>query len=125
MNSDLLPINAILIAIVCFEALFIIIYWWYKTRGSWIEWRAGQSLMALLAVIFFITGNAVINLFVLDDYAAKRWVYASMYVVMILALAFVWLTIRYELKTGHKSSQLATGSTPTVEPKKKEDSDES
>lgn len=116
-NWGLLPINGILIGIVCLEALGIMIYWWVKTRGSWMEWRAGRSLMGLLAIIVFVTGNAVINLFFVDDYLGKRWVYASLYAVMILALAGIWFAIRYELRTGGQSSRLATGPTPIIRAK--------
>jgi uncharacterized membrane protein YfcA len=86
---------------VCFTAIGVIIYWWRATRGSWMDWPAGQSLMGLLAIIAVISGWAGLNTFVLPPrYEWKIFSYFVLYGVLELSLLWIGRTIRNEMRRG-------------------------
>lgn len=100
-TSTLLPLNGIFMLTVAITAILVMAYWWVTTRGSWMSWPAGRSLMGLLMIIAVISGWAGLNTFVLPPmYAGKAISYFALYLVLELALIVIGVTIRREMQRG-------------------------
>ncbi|QWY81334.1 membrane protein [Arthrobacter phage Rizwana] len=109
--SSLLPLNALVIAVVGVCTLVVMIYWHTVTKGTWKRWPAGQSLMLLLAIIAVITLNAAVNILV-PHYWGKVGLYFGLYGALILAIFFIGWTIRKEMRKG-KARLVSKTTTPT------------
>lgn len=97
----LLPLNGIFMLAVAFTAIAVMSYWWIVTRGSWMHWPAGRSLMGLLLIIAGISGWAGINTLILPPrYEGKIISYFVLYAVLELALIVIGVTIHKEMKRG-------------------------
>jgi hypothetical protein len=97
----LLPLNGWFMLAVAATAIAVIIYWWIITRGSWMQWPAGRSLMGLLAIIAVIAGWAGLNTLILPPrYPLKIVSYLALYGVLEVALMVIGLTIHREMKRG-------------------------
>lgn len=98
MTPSFVIVFVAMVSLVAFET---IIYWHRITRGTWKQWPAGRSLMYLLLIIAFGFGYGVLNQF-LGDYPAKPYVGFGVYTLFIAALLVIRLTIRAEMKAGHR-----------------------
>jgi hypothetical protein len=99
--STLLPLNGIFMLIVAGTAIAVMAYWWAATKGSWMDWPAGRSLMGLLAIIAVISGWAGLNTIVLPPrYDGKIISYFVLYGLLETALVIIGVTIRREMKRG-------------------------
>ncbi|ALY10574.1 hypothetical protein FDH86_gp039 [Arthrobacter phage Tank] len=96
---QLLPLNALVIALVGALTLAVMIYWHVSTKGTWKKWPAGQSLMLLLGIITVITFNAAANI-LLPSYWGKIELYFGLYGLLLFAIAFIGWTIRREMRRG-------------------------
>lgn len=97
----LLPLNGWFMLAVSGTALAVIIYWWIATRGSWMHWPAGWSLMGLLAIISIISGWAGLNTFVLPPrYDLKIPSYFVLYGLLEFALIAIGTTVHREMRRG-------------------------
>lgn len=102
------PLNVILIGLVSLSAAGVMAYWWIVTKGRWWDWPAGRSLMALLAIISVITGNAVIHSVFPIGPASKTITYALLYVLMLSCMGLIGCTIRTEMRKGQRMNRRAT-----------------
>lgn len=110
----LLPLNGVVMFIVALTALGVIAYWWIATRGSWMQWPAGRSLMGLLLIITVIAGWAGLNTTVLPPkYDIKVPSYFILYGVLELALLIIGVTIHREMKRGKARLQEKKPHNPT------------
>lgn len=101
MTPTLLPLNGWFMLLVSGTAAAIVIYWWVVTRGSWMQWPAGRSLMGLLLIITVITAWAGLNTFVLPPrYDGKILSYFALYAIFEVALIVIGATIHREMKRG-------------------------
>lgn len=109
---QLLPLNALVIALVGVVTLVVMVYWHVSTKGTWRKWPAGQSLMLLLGIITIITVNSAINI-LLPMYWGKVELYFGLYAVLLFAIAFIGWTIRREMRRGkarmHQNKNPKTG----------------
>lgn len=92
-------ITAVLLLGISLIASTVIGYWHGVTRGTWRQWPAGQSLMALLVIIAVGFGFGGVNRF-LGDYAAKDFILIALYTTFAAALVIIGLTIRKEMHDG-------------------------
>jgi cation transport ATPase len=99
--STLLPLNGIFMLIVSGTAIAVMAYWWIATKGSWMDWPAGRSLMGLLLIIAVISGWAGLNTTILPSrYDGKILSYFALYAALEAALVVIGVTIRREMKRG-------------------------
>ena len=80
-------------------AFVVILYWHLSTKGTWKDWPAGRSLMALLAIIAVGYAWRGVNRLV-GDYPLEEPLLLVLYCAIVLALAQIGLTIRRELRAG-------------------------
>jgi cation transport ATPase len=92
MNS-LMPLNGALFALTSLATVTIIVSWWWTTRGAWLRWPAGRSLMGLLAIIAVITANATAAYLLGANYPAKPIMYSVLYAVLLVAVIGIGVTI--------------------------------
>lgn len=109
---------AILLLLMSSASTAVIIYWHFSTRGSWKQWPAGRSLMALLTIISLSHGWGGINRF-LGDYALKQPILGVLYFCFAIVLVAVGITIHKELTRGkakvlHPSNGPVTGGIAAV-----------
>lgn len=98
MNNFL---SGIFLALIPVSSGAVIAYWWWKTRGTWMRYPAGRSLMGLLGIIFVGFGYGVVNR-ILGDYPAKSAVGFGLYVLFVGAIIAIGFTIRAEMRIGKK-----------------------
>lgn len=94
-------LNAILLGMIPLSSGTVIAYWWWKTRGTWMKYPAGRSLMGLLGIIFVGFGFGVVNFF-LGQYPARLAISFTLYLAFITAIILIGFTIRAEMRTGKK-----------------------
>lgn len=98
-----MTIETIIIATLLFiiggTAATVVAYWHFTTKGSWKQWPAGQSLMALLIIIGVGHGWGGANR-LLGDYALKQPILMCLYAVFALALVRIGITIHKEMVAG-------------------------
>lgn len=117
----LLILNFALIGLVAAVALTIMIYWHFATRGAWRAYSSGRSLMGLLVIIFFITGNAAVQWAVPLPVEVKAPFYFALYLIFAYALAMIGFNIRKEVRRG-KALEKALLSHPSNTTTEKEQS---
>lgn len=114
-------INFILIGGVSLTALAIMLYWNHATGGrlrpgtgaprrrigGWRDHPSGRSLMGLLGIIFFITGNAAVQSLLPRNIPIelKAGFYFGLYIVFMWALASIGFTIRDEVRRGQRHAK--------------------
>lgn len=99
MNSETWQLLAgIMFGVMFAEVAWVISYWWIKTKGEWMKWPAGRSMMGLLGILGVITGSVTVNrIFFPFGWDGQQIFFLSLYLCLIWALAVVGLTIRAEL----------------------------
>lgn len=100
MTSNLLLGNGLLILAVAIVSAYNAIYWWAATRGSWRDWPAGRSLMALLISLALMASTAAFTVLIRYDYPGKRFWYALLYTLVLISLIYVGHTIHAEIRKG-------------------------
>lgn len=114
MQTTLLPLNGIFMFTVSATAIAVMAYWWIVTRGSWMQWPAGRSLMGLLAIIALITAWAGLNTLVLPPrYDFKIISYFVLYGIFEAALLVILATIHREMKRGAARLRAKKPANPT------------
>lgn len=115
--STLIPLNGWFMFAVGFTAIAVMAYWWVTTRGSWMQWPAGRSLMGLLAIIAVIACWAGLNTMILPPrYDGKIISYMALYAILEVSLIIIGSTIHREMTRGRardkyrKEPKPATGS---------------
>lgn len=94
-------IVAALLLLIAAVSITVAIYWHLSTLGTWKQWPAGRSVMALLIIIGVSHGWGGTNR-VLGDYALKQPILAGLYCVFAVALVMIGVTIHKEMATGKK-----------------------
>lgn len=117
MSTETIVIATLLLLISTIST-GVIIYWHTSTRGSWKQWPAGRSLMALLTIISLGHGWGGANR-LLGDYALKQPILGVLYLCFAVALLIIGITIHKELARGeakllHPSHGPTTGSVAAV-----------
>lgn len=111
MNNEL--VSAILLGIIPLTSGIVSVYWHLATRGTWRNWPAGRSLMALLLIITAGFTYGVINRF-LGAYPARYAIAVGLYALFVGAIIFIGLTIRKEMRLGKQ--RLTSKSPPHTGP---------
>lgn len=91
---------------VSLTAAWTILFWHTATKGSWRQWPAGRSLMALLAIICIGYAWRVVNRLV-PDYALEEPLLGLLYIGFSISLIRIARTIRKELAVGKSDTAVA------------------
>jgi hypothetical protein len=94
-------LSFILLALIPLSSGTVIAYWWWATRGTWVRYPAGRSLMGLLSIIFVGFGYGVTNR-IFGDYPGRPIVAFVMYVLFVAAIIAIGFTIRAEMRAGKR-----------------------
>lgn len=99
---------------VSLTAAWTILYWHITTKGTWRQWPAGRSLMALLTIICIGYAWRVVNRLT-PDYALEEPLLGVLYVCFSIALIKIARTIRKELAAA-KVGPAAQAGDPNTDP---------
>lgn len=98
----IMPVTAFLVGLTSAVSFTVIGYWHFATRGTWMKYSAGRSLMGLLGIIAVGFGYGFVNQF-LGQYPARTFIGFFLYAAFIGAIIVIGFTIRKELIAGRKA----------------------
>ena len=98
MSTENIIVTTLLL-LISTTSISVIGYWHLATHGTWRQWPAGQSLMALLAIIAAGFGWGGVNR-LLGDYALKQPILCVLYGGVVIALVMIGVTIHKEMAAG-------------------------